>query len=60
MTAYSTNGGIADGDFTGNGKADLAYILSSCLWYQNGATLGWKRIVHIAPFRLTDGNVTGD
>ena len=51
MTAYTTNGGIAAGAFTGDGKADVASIWSSGLGYQDGATLGWKRIVHVAPFQ---------
>ena len=59
MTAYTTNGGIAAGAFTGDGKADVASIWSSGLGHQDGATLGWKRIVHIAVFQLIAGDVTG-
>ena len=53
-------GAIAAGDFTGDGKADVASIWSSGLWYQNGATLGWTKVSPIAPDRLAAGDITGD
>ena len=54
------SGDIAAGDFTGDGKADVASCWSSGLWYQNGATLGWTKLYGIAPYQLTAGDVTGD
>ena len=39
MTSSVTDGDIAAGDFTGDGKADVASIWPSGLWYQDGDTL---------------------
>ena len=56
-----TPGDIAAGDFTGDGKADVASNWgSSGLWYQNGATLGWTQVTSTASNRLTAGDVTGN
>ena len=59
MSRSAPDGDIAAGDFTGDGKADVASIWSSGLWYQNGATLGWTKI-GTAPNSVTTGDVTGD
>lgn len=59
MTAFSTSGDIAAGDFTGDDKVDMAQNWSSGLWYQNGATLGWKKVSSLAPHELTAGNIAG-
>ena len=61
MTAYITDGDIAAGDFTGDGKADVA----SCwnidgLWYQDGITLDWTKIDNSSPYHVTAGDITGD
>jgi len=50
---------IAAGDFTGDGKADVASIWSGKLYYQDGATLKWTRVPGTAPDSLTAGDVTG-
>jgi hypothetical protein len=60
MTAFATTGDIAAGDFTGDGKADVASIWDSGLWYQDGTTLAWTRVPGSAPDKLTAGDVTGD
>ena len=60
MTSYTTSGDIAAGDFTGDGKADVASCWSDGLWYQNGATLDWTKIISTAPDKVTAGDVTGD
>ena len=60
MWSNVPSGDIAAGDFTGDGKADVASIWSSGLWYQNGATLGWTKVLSTAPSQLTAGDVTGD
>jgi hypothetical protein len=60
MTPSSTNGDIAAGDFTADGKADVASIWSSGLWYQDGATLAWTKIDERPPIQVTAGDVTGD
>ena len=44
MSSDIPSGDIAAGDFTGDGKADVASNWSSGLWYQNGATLGWTKV----------------
>ena len=50
MTADDTTGDIAAGDFTGDGKADVASILGDDgLWYQDGATLAWTKIDDLPP-----------
>jgi len=54
------SGDIAAGDFTGDGKADVASIWSSGLYYQNGATLGWTKVWSTAPDRIAAGDITGD
>ncbi len=59
MTAEVTTGDIAAGDFTGDGKADVASIWSNGLWYQDGATFAWTRIDSLPPIRVTAGDVTG-
>ena len=53
-------GGIAAGDFSGDGKADVASGWDTGLWYQNGATLAWKKVTSEAPDNLAAGDVTGD
>jgi Tol biopolymer transport system component len=61
MTPYVTNGDIAAGDFTGDGRADVASCWGSDgLWYQNGATLDWTKIDDSPPNTVTAGDVTGD
>ena len=60
MTSSVTDGDIAAGDFTGDGKADVASIWPSGLWYQDGDTLKWTKITSSAPNRVTAGDVTGD
>lgn len=52
-------GDMATGDFTVDGKADAASCWKSGLWYQNSATLGWKKVWCKAPYHLTAGDVTG-
>ena len=51
---------IAAGDFTGDGRADVASIWDNELYYQDGATLAWTRVPGTAPDSLTAGDVTGD
>ena len=53
-------GGIAAGDFSGDGKADVASGWDTGLWYQNGATLAWKKVTSEAPDNLAAGDVSGD
>jgi len=60
MTSYTAAKDIAAGDFTGDGKADVASIWHSGLWYQNGATLGWTKVYDTPPHRVTSGDITGD
>ncbi len=61
MTSYTTTGDIAAGDFTGDGKADVASCWDNDgLWYQDGDTLGWTKIDNLPPYRVTAGDVTGD
>ena len=60
MTAFAPTGDIAAGDFTGDGKTDVASIWDSSLWYQDGATLDWNKLAGSAPDSLTAGDVTGD
>ena len=60
MTSSATSGDIAAGDFTGDGKADVASNWSSGLWYQNGATLGWTKVTSTASNRVTAGDVAGN
>jgi hypothetical protein len=60
MTSSIPTGDIAAGDFTGDGRADVASIWVSGLWYQDGAALGWTKISGTAPVRVTAGDVTGD
>jgi hypothetical protein len=61
MTAAVTTGDIASGDFTGDGKADVASSWENYgLWYQDGATLAWKKVLGSAPDRVAAGDVTGD
>ena len=60
MTISTTMGDIAAGDFTGDGKADVASIWPSGLWYQDGATLAWTQVSGDAPDKVTAGDVTGD
>jgi hypothetical protein len=61
MTSYATTGDIASGDFTGDGKADVASCWDADgLWYQNGATLGWTKVADSAPDSVTCGDVTGN
>jgi len=61
MTPERTTGDIAAGDFTGDGKADVASSWGDLgLWYQDGATLAWTQIHGLSPLNLTAGDVTGD
>jgi hypothetical protein len=61
MTDFATDGVIASGDFTGDGKADVASSWEDFgLWYQDWATLGWTKIVDFPAYSLTAGDVTGD
>jgi hypothetical protein len=60
MWPNSTPGDIAAGDFTGDGKADVASNWSSGLWYQNGDTRGWTKASDHACNNLTAGDITGD
>ena len=60
MTTSTTTGDIAAGDFTGDGKADVASIWPSGLWYQDGATLAWTKVPGDAPDKVTAGDITGD
>jgi hypothetical protein len=60
IISKTPDGDIAAGDFTGDGKADIAGIFYSELWYIDGATLNWTRVPGIIPDRLTAGDVTGD
>jgi hypothetical protein len=54
------DGDIAAGDFTGDGKADVASIFDSGLWYQDGTTLDWTKVSGSPPDSLTAGDVTGN
>ena len=60
MAASTPTGDIAAGDFTGDGKADVASCWSNGLWYQDGATLDWTKVSGTAPIAVTAGDVTGD
>jgi hypothetical protein len=61
MTPYATDGDIAAGDFTGDGKADVASSWEDDgLWYQDGATLVWTKIDDLPAHSVTAGDVTGD
>jgi hypothetical protein len=60
MTASTPTGDIAAGDFTSDGKADVASCWKSGLWYQDGATLDWTKVSNTEPTQLTAGDVTGD
>jgi hypothetical protein len=60
MIPYAATGDIAAGDFTSDGKADVASIWSDGLWYQNGNTLAWTKIDKSPPYNLTAGDITGD
>jgi len=60
MTSSTPTGDIAAGDFNGDGKADVASIWGSGLWYQDGATLDWTKVTGSAPYRLTAGDVAGN
>jgi lysophospholipase L1-like esterase len=60
MTSSVTDGDIAAGDFTGDGRADVASSWGNGLWYQDGVTLDWTKVSSSAADRLTAGDVTGD
>jgi hypothetical protein len=61
MHPIPPDGDIAAGDFTGDGKADVASIWASGLWYQDGANLAsWTQVLGAAPNSVTAGDVTGD
>ena len=60
MTSYSTQQDIAAGDFTDDGIDDVVSCWPSGLWYQDGATLGWKKVTSWAPYTVTAGDVGGD
>ena len=55
-----TTGDIAAGDFSGDGKADVAANWSTGLWYQNGVTRSWTWLSDEASNNLTVGDVNGD
>jgi hypothetical protein len=59
MTSSTPIGAIASGDFTGDGKAEVASCWSSGLWYQDGANFDWAKVSNTAPTQLTAGDVTG-
>jgi hypothetical protein len=61
------DGDIAAGDFTGDGRDDVASIWTSGLFYQDAATLAWTEIPvddpdgpSGVPNRLTAGDMNGD
>jgi hypothetical protein len=59
MTSYTTQQDIAVGDFTGDGKSDVASCWDDYgLWYQDGDTLGWTEVWSTAPYTVTAGDVT--
>jgi hypothetical protein len=60
MWSNVPSGDIAAGDFSGDGKADVASNWSSGLWYQNAATLGWTKLSDYACNYVTVGDMTGD
>jgi hypothetical protein len=60
MNSDTPDGDIAVGDFTGDGKADVASCWWDGLWYQDGATLGWTMVWSEAPDKVTAGDVTGN
>jgi hypothetical protein len=68
MTEDSTNGDIAAGDFTGDGRDDVASIWTSGLFYQDAASLTWSDPIPVddpdgpdgLPNRLTAGDMNGD
>ena len=62
MTTSTPPGDIASGDFTDDGKADVASIWASGLWYQDGDTLAWTKVPvpGTNPVSLTAGDVNGD
>jgi hypothetical protein len=51
------SGDMAAGDFTGDGKADVASIWPGGLWYQDGATFRWTKVWDVSPFQLTAGDI---
>jgi hypothetical protein len=59
MTADATTGDIAAGDFTADGKADVASVWGGGIWYQDGDTLAWTKVPGNPPVSLTAGDVTG-
>ena len=60
MYSNMPSGDIAAGDFTGDGKADVASNWRSGLWYQNGATLDWTKVNSAASDKVTAADVTGN
>jgi hypothetical protein len=58
MTADATTGDIAAGDFTADGKADVASVWGGGVWYQDGDTLAWTKVPGNPPVSLTAGDVT--
>jgi hypothetical protein len=60
-SGWDTTGDIAAGDITGDGRADVA----SCwpgngLLYQDGNSLGWRRITTYVPYNIAVGDLNGD
>ena len=60
MSSLSPTGDIASSDFTGDGRADVAFCWNNGLWFQDSATLNWTKVSNGAPGKLTAGDVTGD
>ena len=61
MNPYFTSGDIAAGDFTGDGRADVAVNWPSGLYYHNGASpYAYTWLSDYPCNRVTAGDVTGD
>jgi hypothetical protein len=60
MSPYETDGDIAAGDFTIDGKADVASSWPDGLWYQDGDSLDWTKVSNTAPTHITASDVTGN
>ncbi|MFC1612018.1 FG-GAP repeat domain-containing protein [Myxococcota bacterium] len=60
MWSNTAPGGMAAGDFTGDGKADVASIWDQGIWHQDGVSLEWTKISDTPPRDVTAGDVNGD
>ena len=60
MTSDIPDGAIEAGDFTGDGKTDVAGIFDDGLWYQDRATFSWIKVSDTPPNDVTAGDITGD